>query len=392
MRSRTFILLILVLLVLAAAVVLFVVLDPFDLFGGATEVTTTPGPGAEIGAGEPGMPPPTATPAVFPVTIYVAKTDLPAGTKIRADLLETEERPNTNVALVGGYAFFEEELEELVGQYTKVDIVEGQAILGGMITFNPTDLSSLGSDLALYIEDGEVAVAFPIDKMNAAAYAIRPGDYVDVFMSLNLVDLDEEFNTILPNMSARVDQDALLEGSSFLLDDALEGRLEWIPELGQTAEIRPRTSSGPNGEEPGVQIPRRATQLTIQQVRVLWMGTWRPQNQNEVDDPLVAVEGDAIPPTPTPEPERFESRPDLAILSMPAQDALLLKWASEAGLQIDLVLRAQGDSTVFVTTSVSLPQIVEQGGLTIPEIGIFGLEPPINEVEPITVPLRPPNN
>lgn len=392
MRSRTFILLILVLLVLAAAVVFFVVLDPFNLFGGATTETVTPVVDVVTETGEPGMPQPTATPAVFPVTIYVAKTDLPAGTQIRTDLLETEERPNTNVALVGGYAFFEEEIEELVGQYAKVDIVKGQAILGGMITPNPTDLSSFGSDLALYIEEGEVAVAFPIDKMNAAAYAIRPGDYVDVFMSLNLVDLDEEFNTILPNTSALVDQDALLEGSSFLLDEALQGRLEWIPELGQTAEIRPRTSAGPNGEEPGVQIPRRATQLTIQQARVLWMGTWRPQTQNGLDEPLVAVDGNTAAPTPTPAPERFEDQPDLAILSMPSQDALLLKWASEAGLEIDLVLRAQGDSTVFVTTSVSLPQIVEQGGLTIPEIGLFGLEPAINDVEPPSVPLRPPNN
>ncbi|MCP4429299.1 MAG: hypothetical protein GY803_32860 [Chloroflexi bacterium] len=123
------------------------------------------------------------------------------------------------------------------------------------------------------------------------------------------------------------------------------------------------------------------------------MGTWRAQTHAEPEESLVALEGDeAAAPTPTPAPQRFEDRPDLVILSMPSQDALTLKWAMEAGLDIDLVLRAQGDETVFTTTSVSLPQIVEQGGLTIPEIGIIGLESPVNEVEAPSVPLQPLDN
>ncbi|MCP4424189.1 MAG: hypothetical protein GY803_06840, partial [Chloroflexi bacterium] len=176
-----------------------------------------------------------------------------------------------------------------------------------MLTPNPNELSSFGSDLALYIEEGKVAVAFPITNFSGAAYAMRPGDLVDIFMTLSLIDLDAEFNTPLPNISSQVDQEALVEGSEFLLREGLEGRLDWIPELGQTAEIRPRTSAGPNGEEPGVQIPRRATQVTIQQARVLWMGTWRAQTHAEPEESLVALEGDeAAAPTPTPAPQRFE--------------------------------------------------------------------------------------
>ena len=52
---------------------------------------------------------------------------------------------------------------------------------------------------------------------------------------------------------------------------------------------------------------------------------------------------------------------------MSLQDALALKWAREKDVDIDLVLRSPTDNTVFVTTSVSLPQIIDQGALAIPD-------------------------
>ncbi len=402
MRPRTFILLILVLLVGAVAAVLLIAnnsgTSPLSFLSGGdaaetgteaatTEDSATEGIVVEI---------PTATPSVFLETVIIAKTDIPVGEPIRRDLIDLEERPNINIALQGGYTFSEESMEDIVGQIAKVNIAKGQAILRPMLALNPTDLASLGSDLALYINQGNVAVAFPINNFSGAAYAMRPGDLVDVLMTLSLIDLDEEFNSPLPNKSARVDLDALEVGLDFLMDDGLQGRFEWVPELSITAEIKPRTSAGPNEEEPGKQIPRRATQLTIQQVEVLWMGTWRPQTQEAVVEPVVLPEeggeeaGTTAVTSPTPVPERFESQPDLAILSMPVQDALLLKWALEVGIDIDLVLRSQGDTTVFTTASVTLPQIVEQGGLTIPETGVVGLEPSIDEIEAPSVPSKPP--
>jgi hypothetical protein len=84
-----------------------------------------------------------------------------------------------------------------------------------------------------------------------------------------------------------------------------------------------------------------------------------------------------------------ENFPDVIIMSMSAQDALVLKWSMDRGLDIDLALRAQGDNSVFTTSSVSLPQLVEQGGLTIPEPGEFDVEPRLDEV---TIPSLPPQN
>jgi hypothetical protein len=78
------------------------------------------------------------------------------------------------------------------------------------------------------------------------------------------------------------------------------------------------------------------------------------------------------------------------ILSLPAQEALALKWALERGVQIDLALRAQGDETVFETVSISLPQIVEQGDLRVPEPSDFDLHPRADQVPPPSVPAQPP--
>ncbi len=206
-----------------------------------------------------------------------------------------------------------------------------------------------------------------------------------------------------------VDEQILQEGGSFLFQRIAEGRLEFIPELNLTASIGPGGQSEWDGSEL-LQVARRVTQLTIQQAEVLWVGTWEHPGdltaEGEAAGPAVAPsaeqeqqEGErqeqqeqapGAQPTPAPLFERRELAPDIVVLSMPLQDALALKWAMDRGLELDLALRSQGDNSVFITTAVSLPQLVEQGGLTIPEPLDFGLEPRADDVEPPSVPPNAP--
>jgi hypothetical protein len=74
---------------------------------------------------------------------------------------------------------------------------------------------------------------------------------------------------------------------------------------------------------------------------------------------------------------------------MSSQDALALNWAMIRGVTINLALRSPGDQTAFVTTSVSLPQIIDQGGLAIPEQSNFDLHP---SMEDVSLPALPPEN
>lgn len=384
MRLRTFLLLFVVLALLAVAAVLVYV----RFFSGSGVADATPGivpPSAESEqpAAEPGLPPPTATPAIRFEEVIVAARSLPIGTVLREDLLSIELRPTSNIALQGQYTF--NNVNELVGQVVKTEIAAGQAILIPMLALNATDLANFGSDLALYVDQGKVAVAFPINRYSGAAYAMRPGDAVDVLMSLPIVALDPEFNTMLPNITERVDSLGLAEGRAFLFPPLLEGRLELIDQLNLVGEV-----SGPISEQEGSQssqVQRRATQLTIQQATVVWVGTWRDPRElaaeAEAARQMAALSaGSDFPmPTPTPLPERLDATPDVVILSMPAQDALALKWALERGVDVTLALRSPGDTTVFSTTTVSLPYLVEIGALRIPERSEFDIAPSMRDRE-----------
>lgn len=400
MRLRTFILLILVLILIAALALILLGNSgsgPLAGFfnnrngGGETTTVTTDNGGVD----EPLLPPPTATPGLE--NVIVAKTNIPVGTMLTDELLEVQRWPRTNIALQGGYTFTD--TTRLIGRIAKVDISRGQSVLSPMLALNPTDIASFGSDLALYVPFGQVAVAFPVDRFNGAALAMRPGDSVDLMMTLRIVDIDPQFGTILPNQIERVIQSALLAGQPFLFPPVNNGRLEFIPEINQVAAIVPSTL-GLEGQDftAGLPIPKRVTQLTIQQAKVLYVGTWndpRDLEQQQIaaraaaEAAAQAEEGGQAIPTPTPIPSRLEASPDVVILSMSSQDALALNWAMIRGVTINLALRSPGDQTVFVTTSVSLPQIIDQGGLAIPEQSNFDLHP---SMEDVPLPILPPEN
>ena len=394
MRPRTFILLIAVLLVGALAVVLIIANSSDDgilagLFGGqpSAEETTTPagGTAVEEGQEEPGIPVPTATPPPGYENVVVTKVDIPLGTLLTKDLIEIEKRPDTNIAFQRPAPITFEDLDEVAGKIARYDIAQGQEILRDMLAVNATDMGDLGSDLALFVDPTEVAVAFPINQLTGNAFAMRPGDRVDVLMTLRVVAIDPEFRTALPNFVQRVIEPELRTNGQFLVDAIPQGRLEFIEEVGQVAEIVPSTL-GIEGQdfEPGSPIPKRVTQLTIQQAEVLWVGTWKNQDELIPSDGTSVFTGAQVPCAVF---YRRAVTPDVVILSMSSQDALALKYALERGISIDLALRSQGDESNFVTASVTLPQIVEQGGLNVPPPADFDLHP---RPEDVPIPFLPP--
>lgn len=407
MRPRTLLLLILVLVVGAIAVFLVLTnLGGVTLLGGGETAEAPAEPSEQI---EPGVSLATATPVISFETVVVALVDIPVGQHIRPELITTESRPTDNIAMQGGVTFNDPEDEDLIGGIVKVPITEGQAILRPMVAQGPTDIAATGSDLALYVgEPGKVAVAFPIDKFSGIAYTMRPGDLVDITMSIGLVAIDEEFASILPNAEERVIQSALLGGAPFLFPKNAQGRLEFLTDINQVASFVPNdTAEEDQAFEPTGPVPKRVTQLTIQQAEVVWVGTWRDPREFEKEEEVVvtddsllglgetAPEGGAeaqVSAEPTAVAERFENRPDVVILSMFSQDALALKWALERGVDIDLALRAQGDTTPYVTTGVSLPQILDQGILALPEPSDIDLEPRPEEVPRPGLPPNPPTN
>ena len=62
------------------------------------------------------------------------------------------------------------------------------------------------------------------------------------------------------------------------------------------------------------------------------------------------------------------TKPPVAVLGAGSWGtALALQFARARGITIDLALRSPNDNTVFVTTSVDLAQMIDQGVLALPE-------------------------
>ncbi|MDX1663501.1 MAG: hypothetical protein R3272_06885 [Candidatus Promineifilaceae bacterium] len=409
MRPRTFILLVVVLLVAAVVVVLGFV------FLGGTDIVTNLLPGQEAAVLETEeedvedevveeIEEEEEEQDLLFVPVAVARIPIPVGTVIEEDFVRIELRPETNIAVQAGYVFTEE--EDVVGRIARTRIEPGQEILTSMIAIDPTDLADMGSDLALYLTQGNVALAFPITRYSGAAYAMRPGDQVDVLASMQVIDIDPEFRAALPNRLQLINETALEDGQNFLFAPFAAGRLEFIPELGVAAYIAPSGAL-----EQIEQVPRRVTQLTIQQAEVIWVGTWEAPGEileDEVapldEDPTaeqaqaqVSPDGQVAAAADTGDEEeelfvRREREPDVVILSMPLQDALALKFALDRGMNLDLALRSQRDNSFFITTSVNLPQLVEQGGLRLPDPVDFDLVPRADEVAPPSLPPVPPGD
>jgi hypothetical protein len=223
-------------------------------------------------------------------------------------------------------------------------------------------------------------MAIPITRLSSVGYALREGDHVDILMSFRFVDIDEEFQTILPNNAGVVVLPGDLvpdeqSGDQGEIGFSIVGREEDGP-FGTTLLVIPSSLDG------GYQRPRQTTQLVIDNAIVLRMGTW---SLGDLDQPIVitaappataapTVEGAtpeaAVTPTPTPIP--IIPVPDIVTLVLSRQDALVLKYALEIGADIDMVLRSAFDDEIndIVTDPVTLQYLIDNYRLEPPRLGI----------------------
>ncbi len=344
-------------------------------------------------AQEPTVPPPTPPPTI---NIIIAARDIPRGARLSVQDVTIMPWPLLAQAPppLGYLEVSNQEgapgLEQVEGRIARTDILNGQPILDFMLTpgEEPTGLADTGSDAALLIPSGQVAYALPISRLSSVAYAIRAGDHVDLLMSFRFVDVDEDFQTILPNQGILVATDATAISAGLSLFQYDIGREEDGP-LGTTLLVIPTTDDA----EPR-QRPRQATQLVIDNAVVLRVGTWPLSGLNEplvvtpAPPPTQAAEGtpqagEGPPPTATPFPV-----PDVVILTMSRQDALVLKYALETGAIIDLALRSALDDDIddIVTDAVTLQYIIDFYNVPIPPRLPVAQDPRIDDLQPQEVP------
>jgi len=401
-RGRFLILIGILLAVIAAGLLL--------LLGRDTKEGEEPSEGVgDDGVAEVTAVPPTPTPVPNPVV--VAKQRIPRGTLLVTDTIGLSEWVSVESWAQGWItqdAF--RSIDQVEGKITRSDIPRGTILTADMLTDQAGDLVSTGSDAALLIPPGQVAMAIPVDHISSVGWALRRGDHVDVLVSFLMTELDEEFQSALPNQASPI---GIIPEDQVPVQGAL-GRFEQDP-FGQPINVVP-------SEVP--QRPRLVSQITVRDAQVLNGGPWLPWGEllrataelgiptatatpeggeegQEVDGasaPFGAGAGGEAQESATPQEtiitseaqilldlletyERMAREPLLLVVS--PQDALVLKWGEEAGGAMHIVLRSYEDAGVRLpdTEPVTLQYMRERFNFSLP-LGLdFGIDPAVRELE-----------
>jgi pilus assembly protein CpaB len=127
--------------------------------------------------------------------VVVTTRDIPLGAVIRGDDVELQEVLTESVT--------KDTLlrpDEAMGKMTTVRLVSGEMLLANRL-IEPTkelaEAAKLGKGLAFTIEEGHVVMAFPVVDLMSNLGILEPGDRVDIFCSLEVVEeIAEEEETL----------------------------------------------------------------------------------------------------------------------------------------------------------------------------------------------------
>ncbi len=320
---------------------------------------------------------PAPTPIVDLVEIVVITQPTPRGTVLNETILGVIELPRDNV--IEGM-FTDPAL--VVGRQAKFDLDSGIPVTAGMLVDIADQLSASGSVAALSIPRGKVAISIPISRNSSISYAPRSGDHVSVIATMLFVDLDSEFQTILPNLVGGVAGPSVNpetgesqitisveggEGSGIL------GRTELDPILNELVYVVPSEQ----------QRPRLVSQIVLYDVEVLKVGNFKFPAEEEAEAEQAEqapAEDELQQPVDGGEQAQVLTPPDVITLIVNPQDAVTLTYLMYSNVELTLALRASGDDTAFSTEAATLQYLLDVYNIPAPAKLPYSIEPRIDDL------------
>lgn len=345
---------------------------------------------------DPGTTKPQPTPEARYVEIVIAGQNIYPGTPITEAMLDTMQIPQDK--LVAGEFTSK---ADVVSYYAKLAITQGTPIVQSMLSSTPGNVNLPGSTWSPFIPQGLTAVSVPINRLTSIAYGVRDGDYVNVIVTFQLVDTDPAYQTILPNASAGViasQGNALLIGTGAGTDATTQLASGEI--LNLTAQTVSAGQNGPIGRvehsealqqlfyvvpSEHSQRPRLVTQMILQNIQVLHVGTF-PLVGETVSDQLVAPPPNTTTTaTPAAQAQAQQAttvvRPDIIALMVPPQDAVTLTWLVYSGAQITLTLRNPNDQMVGTQPdAATLEYLLTQYNIPVPAKLPYSMQPRVDDL------------
>lgn len=310
------------------------------------------------------------TPEPRYVEIVTAGQNIYPGTPITDAMLSTIQIPESN--LIQGLFTSR---ADLVNMYSKYMIAQGIPITESMVSLTPGNVNLPGSVWAPFIPQGLTAISIPITRLSSTAFSIRDGDYVNVIVTMLIVDVDPVSQSASPNRlaSLSVDEFGMLTISN---GDVIEGHFE-VDEFSNYLLYKQPSEA---------QRPRLVSQMIMQKIQVLHVGTF-PLPGEPVSDTLIASSiGSESTPTPAPQEGQVTTavvRPDIITLMVTPQDAVMLTYLVYSGAQINLTLRNPNDQIPTTQPDAAmLEYLLTQYNIPIPAKLPYSLEPRLDVVSP----------
>ncbi len=280
--------------------------------------------------------------------------------------------------------------DDVVGKLAARDLPQGIFLTQGDVVDTAAALfEGAGSIAAAQIPPGYVAISIPISRLTSVSYAIQPGDRVGVMVSLPFVDVDPEFQAVLPNLSAQVITNGIWVGQQAATPQdqdvgMLVGGAEVLQTLVQQRAGGDMSAAMGRPEGDGEfnffvvpsedQRPRLVTQLIIEDARVLHVGDFlerKPQPTPEPQQEGQQMQAEQQQPQ-TPE---APAAPDVVTLIVTPQDAVTIKYLLDRHMILTLVLRGADDEGPLETEAVTLTYLLDEYRLVIPSKEPFDLAP-----------------
>ena len=308
----------------------------------------------------------TPTPEILYVNIVTAGQNISAGTLINEAMLNYIQIPET--ALVQGL-FTDKNL--VVNMFAKYAIQQGVPITDAMVSATAGNVNLPGSIWASYIPQGLTAVSIPVSRLSSAAFGIRDGDYVNVIVTMLLVDIDPATQSLLPNLLANIETDQTTGTVTITQGDVIQGHFEQDEVSNMVIYLQPSEA----------QRPRLVTQMIMQNVQVLHMGAFALPGEPIPDQFTSSAPGATATPVPANQQPVAVAvvRPDVVTLMVTPQDAVALTYLVFSGVKITLTLRNPNDQQpVPQPDAADLAYLLTQYDIPVPAKINYALQPRVD--------------
>jgi Flp pilus assembly protein CpaB len=337
----------------------------------------------------------TPVPTQPAVKVVVVTQKIQRGESIPADKLDMVEYPE-DLVLPNMFTKIED-VKDVVARYD----LESYTVLTTNLVAPAVDKYQ-GSDAALLIDKGMVAVSIPINRLSAISYAPQRGDRVNVIATMLFIDLDTAWQSRLPNFTGAVISPGSGGFASSTANNLSNQQYGLDASVTTSENIRlmlaqPIFGSSPYGRAEEdltldemiyvlpseYQRPRMVSQTVIRNVMVLQIGNFEWMEKAE-PTPTPMLEGTPtsqpqgnLPPTPeaTVEPPQ---PPDVITLVVSPQDAVTLNYLVYSGAQLTLALRNPLDTNDDPTEAVTLQFLLDSYNIPIPVKLPYGLDPRVD--------------